>query len=69
MNKYGMPDNVPYWIIDGYYYQLDIKNLDNSIVKKISGEELVSITDNNEYDVALDKIKEKLHYGCKREGL
>ena len=61
LNRYGMPNDKPYWIIDGYYYQINPDDLDNSIVMKIKGEELVSIIDKNEYDEALDRIRKRLY--------
>ena len=67
LNIYGMPNDRPYWIIDGYYYQIDVDNLDNTTVMRVKGKELASITDGNEYNAALDKIKKKLYYIEKNE--
>ncbi len=62
-----MPNDRPYWIIDGYYYQIDVDNLDNTTVMRVKGKELASITDRNEYNAALDKIKKKIYYIEKNE--
>ncbi len=67
LNIYGMPNDRPYWIIDGYYYQIDVDNLDNTTVMRVKGKELASITDRNEYNATLDKIKKKLYYIEKNE--
>ncbi len=49
-------EDVPYWIIDGYYFQPDYENIDRSIILKNHGEKLVNVTD-EEHTEILNKIK------------
>ncbi len=50
--------DMPYWIIDGYYCQINPQDYDLIVMKK-DGEELVNITD-DEYNMMLNKIKSKI---------
>ncbi len=50
---------LPYWIIDGYYFQPNYEDIDRSILMKKDGEGLVGITE-EEYDKMLNYIKSKL---------
>ena len=53
-------NELPYWIIDGYYFQVDLKN-DKYVIMKKDGEELIGIDDEKEYNEVLTRFKSKLY--------
>ncbi len=46
-------------IIDGYYYLMDLDNKNNFLLMKEDGEELVSVTDEDEYAKVLSIFASK----------
>ena len=56
-------DDVDYTIVDvinGYAYLIDLDNPDDFLIMKDTGEELVSITDENELESALLLFSDKI---------
>jgi hypothetical protein len=56
-------DDVDYTIVDvinGYAYLIDLDNPDDFLIMKDAGEELVSITDENELESALLLFSDKI---------
>ena len=47
-------------IIGEYTYLMDLDNPDHFLIMKSQGEDLVSVTDEDEYNIALNLYKEKL---------
>ena len=56
-------DDTDYTIIDiigEYTYLMDLDNPDDFLIMKTEGEELVSVTDEDEFNVALKLYKDKI---------
>ena len=56
-------DDTDYTIVDiigEYTYLMDLDNPDDFLIMKTEGEELVSVSDEDEYNIALNLYKEKL---------
>lgn len=47
-------------IINGYAYLVDLDNPNNYLIMKDAGEELVSVTDEDEYENALKLFSDKI---------
>ena len=62
-------DDVDYTIVDvinGYAYLIDLDNPDDFLIMKDAGEELVSITDENELGSALLLFSDKMIQSSKK---
>ena len=56
-------DDVDYTIIDvidGYTYLADLDNPDDFLIMKDAGKELVSVTNENEFEKALELYRNKI---------
>ena len=56
-------DDIEYTIVDiigNYTYLLDLENPNNFLIMRDEGEDLVSITDEDEYNRALKQYKDKI---------
>ena len=56
-------DDTDYTIVDiigEYTYLMDLDNPDDFLIMKTVGEELVSVSDEDEYNVALKLYKDKI---------
>ena len=56
-------DDTDYTIVDiigEYTYLMDLDNPDDFLIMKTVGEELVSVSDEDEYNIALNLYKEKI---------
>ena len=56
-------DDVDYTIIDvidGYTYLVDLDNPDDFLIMKDAGKELVSVTNENEFEKALELFRNKI---------
>ena len=56
-------DDTDYTIVDiigEYTYLMDLDNPNDFLIMKTVGEELVSVSDEDEYNIALNLYKEKL---------
>ena len=56
-------DDIDYTIVEiinGYAYLVDLDDPNNFLIMKDAGEELVSVTDENEYESALKLFSDKI---------